>query len=100
MLQRGIDRIIFENEHTLEERLASWHLTPALYLHQRAILVLTRLCLLPLQVAKQAVRGCRGSMEARNGRVLINRPTIAMLPSSSAGRPETVTPKTTSAAPL
>ena len=50
--------------------------------------------------AAAARHGCPGSSRSRSGSVLMNSPTIRSTPASSAGRPATVTPNTTSSRPV
>ncbi len=52
-------------------------------------------CRLPQPVRQEALPSTR----TRVGRVLMNRPIIEVTPGSSAGRPETVVPNTTSSPP-
>ena len=46
--------------------------------------------------ASQEEAASPSGISTRTGRVLMNRPTIDSTPGSSAGRPETTAPKTTS----
>src|SRR5215211_4530225 len=45
-------RVVLEDEEAFEEGRAAGHLAPALHLHQRRVLVLSRLRLRPLQLAQ------------------------------------------------
>ncbi len=48
----------------------------------------------------QGRSGWEGVASTRTGRVLMNRPTMASIPSSGTERPEETAPKTTSSSPL
>ena len=53
-----------------------------------------------VQLIQQVCGGGAAVMVARTGTVLINSPTIESAPATSAGRPETAAPKTTSCWPV
>src|SRR5579885_1299137 len=63
----GIDRIVFKDNQTLEEGEIAWHLTPALYLHQRRIVILTSFSLLLLQLHQPGSKFSLGRNADANG---------------------------------
>ena len=95
-LAQGVDRIVLEHQHGLEEGPLAPHLAPAHHLVELAVLVVALLDLLLLERLEPGGDAASGRCPTRTGSRLMNSPTIDSTPSISGGRPETMPPKTTS----
>ena len=92
-----IHRVVLEDQQGVEEVAAAGGPQD---LGQPEVLVREQSRLALLEVGQERCQGVGGSRRTRSGRVLMNRPTIRSTPGRSAGRPETVMPKTTSSRPV
>src|SRR6185437_9151737 len=96
----GVEGVVLENDHAVEKRAASRQLGVGLDLaSDRKSNRRDSICAFCSPCSHDA-SWYSSSMRTRVGRVLMNIPTIDSTPASSAGRPETVVPNTTSRAPL